>query len=336
MSKKEKDASFKTKIGGQALIEGIMMRGVGEAAIAVRKKDGSIAVEKWDIKAGKWYQKTPFIRGIFNFVLQMIDGYRYISKSADLSGMMDEDENDASNEPPTKFEIWLEKVFGEKLMNVIMGVAMVLGVGLAVVLFLFVPTWLYSGISRLFGDRDISAFRSLFEGLLKIAVFAGYLALTSLMKDIRRTYEYHGAEHKTIAAYEHGDPLEYEYIRKRTRFHPRCGTSFVFLTLAVSILFYSLVPINSELFVKAFGVSQFAADAIRVLFKLILLPVIVGVSYEIIRLAGKYDNPVMRVVSAPGLLLQRLTTREPDESQVEIAVEALKLVLPKESGSDKW
>jgi uncharacterized protein YqhQ len=330
MKRKDKP-TFKTKIGGQALIEGIMMRGVGKAAMAVRKKDGGIHTEEWSIKAAKWYQKVPFVRGIFNFILQMADGYKYIGKSADLSGMAEEE-----NENPSKFEKWLDDKFGDKIINFITVIAMVLGIGLAIVLFMFLPAWIYSGVSLLFGDTDISAFRSLFEGILKIAIFIGYMWLTSLMKDIRRTYEYHGAEHKTIAAYEAGDPLEPEYIRKRTRFHPRCGTSFIFLVLAISILFYSVVPINSEMFVDWLHVSQFVGDALRVVCKLLLLPVVVGISYEIIRLAGRHDNILTRIVSAPGLWMQRLTTREPDDSQIEIAVAALKPVLPDNKGEDVW
>lgn len=322
----------RTKIGGQALIEGIMMRGVGKAAMAVRKKDGEIALEEWEIKAGKWYQKIPFVRGVFNFLLQMIDGYKYISKSAEISGMMDED----GEEEQTKFEKWLDDKFGEKIMNVIMGIAMVLGIALAVLLFVFCPTWIFSGIQALFGETDISAFRSLFEGILKIIIFIGYLWLTSLMKDIRRTYEYHGAEHKTIACYEAGEELTVENIKKHRRFHPRCGTNFVFLVLAISILIYSIVPINSEMFIAAFGVSQFIADFIRVVCKLVLLPVVVGVSYEVIRLAGKYDNPVTRVICAPGMALQRLTTREPDPSQIECAIAAMKPVIPENKEIDKW
>lgn len=332
LAKKEKPV-HKTKIGGQALIEGIMMRGTDKAAMAVRKKDKTVDVEVWDLKPNKWYQKVPFVRGIFNFIIQMADGYKYISKSAEKSGMMDEEED----EELTKFEIWLNEKCGEKLTGILMGIAMVLGVGIAVLLFFFVPTWLYSWLKGFFGDTDISAFRSLFEGLIKIALFVCYLWLTSLMKDVRRTYEYHGAEHKTIAAYEAGEELTVENVKKHVRFHPRCGTSFIFLTLGISILFYSLVPINSEVFISAFGVSQFVADLIRVFFKLLLLPVIVGLSYELLRVAGRHDdNIIMKIISAPGLALQRLTTKEPDDGQMEIAIEALKPVIPENKELDRW
>lgn len=322
---------IKSKVGGQALIEGIMMRGADNAAMAVRKKDGSIFLEEWKIKSGKWYQKAPFIRGSFNFVLQMVDGYKYISKSADISGMMDDEE-----EAQTKFEKWLDEKLGDKLMAIVMTISMILGVALAVVLFMFVPTWIFTGIQTLAGEVNLSPFRSLFEGVLKIGIFVGYLWLTSKMKEIKRTYEYHGAEHKTIACYEAGEELNVENIKKHRRFHPRCGTSFIFLVLAISILVYSVVPINSELFVNAFGVTNFVADLIRVGFKLLLLPVIVGISYEVIRIAGRHDNILTRIVSAPGLGLQRLTTREPDASQIEVAIAAVMPVLPENRDDDKW
>lgn len=325
--KKEKNNIHRTSIGGQALIEGIMMRGVGKAAMAVRKKDGTIDVEEWAITSGKWYQKAPFIRGPFNFVLQMADGFKYISKSAEKSGMMDDDGEELS-----RFEKWLNDKFGDKLMGIIMGIATVLGVGLAVVLFMFVPTWLFSGIQALFGETDISAFRSLFEGILKIVIFVAYLWLTSKLKDIARTYEYHGAEHKTIFAYEAGEELTVENIQKHKRFHPRCGTSFIFLVLAISILVYSIV----QLFIGWWGVSSFVADLIRVCCKLIFLPVIVSLSYEVIKIAGRHDNIATKIISAPGLALQRLTTREPDASQIEVAIAAVLPVIPEDKETDKW
>lgn len=319
-------------VGGQALIEGIMMRGVSKGAMAVRKKDNTIDVEEWDLPEQKWYQKCPFVRGIFNFVLQLRDGMKYMNKSMEKSGYLEDEEN----EEPSKLEKWLEDKFGDKLVSVITFIGGFLGIALALVMFLFVPTWLFTGLQALFGDTDISAFRSLFEGIIKIAVYILYLWLTSLMKDIRRTYEYHGAEHKTIATFEAGEELTVDNVKKHTRFHPRCGTSFIFLVLAVSILVTSLVPINSESFIEWFGVSKFIADLMRVAGKLLLLPVIVGISYEIIKLAGRYDNIATKIISAPGLALQRLTTREPDNGQIECAIAAIKPCLPKEGEDDKW
>lgn len=322
----------RTSIGGQALIEGIMMRGVSKGAMAVRKKDGAIDVEEWDLPERKWYQKCPFVRGIFNFVLQVKDGMTYMNKSMEKSGYLDDEEN----EERSKLEKWLDEKFGDKIFPVITFIGGFLGIALAVVLFLFVPTWLFTGLQALLGDRDISAFRSLFEGLIKIAIYILYLWLTSLMKDIKRTYEYHGAEHKTIATYEAGEELTVDNVKKHTRFHPRCGTSFIFLVLAVSILVTSVVPINSELFAAWFGISKGIADLLRVVCKLLLLPLIVGISYEIIKIAGRYDNIATRIISAPGLAMQRLTTREPDSSQIECAIAAIKPCLPKENEDDKW
>ena len=330
MNKREKPQHI-TSVGGQALIEGIMMKGADRSAMAVRKKDGGIDVEVWENKPKKWYNKCPFVRGIFNFVAQLGDGMKYMNKSMEKSGYLDDEE-----EEPSKFEKWLSEKGGKSLTAVVMGIGTVLGIGLALLLFLFVPTWIFSGIQALCGDTDISAFRSLFEGVLKIVIFVSYLALTSLMKDIRRTYEYHGAEHKTIATYEAGEELTVENVKKHTRLHPRCGTSFVFLVLAISILVYSIVPINSELFVQWLGVTNFVADLIRVVCKLLLLPVTVGVSYELIKLAGRYTNILTRIISAPGLALQKITTKEPDDSQIECAIAAVTPVLPKEGESDKW
>lgn len=330
MSKNKKDAGKKTKIGGQALIEGIMMRGVSNAAMAVRKKDGTIDVEEWPLKERKWYEKTPIIRGSINFVTQLSDGYKCMMKSAEKSGMMDDDGSDE----PTKFEKWLEDKFGDKLTNAVMAVAMVLGVALAVVLFLFVPSYLFSLIEMAAGDVDISMWKSTFEGVLKLALFVGYMAVVAQMKDIRRTYEYHGAEHKTIACYEAGKPLTVENVRPMCRFHPRCGTSFIIITFLVGILFYSIVPIEPGTW---FGIESNAlAVMLRVIIKLALLPVVVGIAYELIRLAGKYTNIFTKIISAPGLWMQRLTTREPDDSQIEVAIAAMTPCLPKEGENDNW
>lgn len=330
MAKREKPIR-RTSVGGQALIEGIMMRGPSKSAMAVRTKEGEIQVETEELPEKKWYQKCPFIRGIFNFVLQLRDGMKYMNKSMEQSGYLEDDD-----EEPSRFEKWLEEKMGKSVLSVISVLGAVIGVGLAVVLFIFVPTWLFTALQAAFGETDISPFRSLFEGILKIVIYIAYLWLTSLMKDIRRTYEYHGAEHKTIATYEAGEELTVENVRKHIRFHPRCGTSFIFLVLAVSILVTTLVPINSEQFVIWFGVSKFTADLIRGACKILLLPLIVGISYEIIKIAGRYDNIVTRIISAPGLAMQRLTTKEPDDGQIECAIAAITPVLPKEGEEDKW
>ena len=332
MEKKEK--LHRTTIGGQALIEGIMMKGPEKTAMAVRKKDGEIAIEEKVNKQRKWYNKVPFIRGTINFVSQLADGYYYLSRSAELSGTADDEEEEMS-----KFEKWLDDKFGDKLMGAIMTIAMVLGIGLAIVLFVFVPTWLYMLIEWAVGEANkaaIAPFQSLFEGILKIIIFITYMWVVSKMSSIRRTYEYHGAEHKTIFCYEKGLDLTVANVKPQTRFHPRCGTSFIFLVLLISILIYSVVPITNQMFIDTFGVSDMIAMILRVSSKILLLPVIVSISYEIIRLAGRYDNILTKIISAPGLWLQRLTTKEPDESEIEAAIAAMKAVIPADKESDKW
>lgn len=324
-----KSGCKKTKIGGQALIEGIMMRGVSKAAMAVRMKDGGIDVEEWELPERRWYETTPLIRGSVNFVTTLIDGYKCMMKSAEKSGMMDDD----GSEEPSKFEKWLDDKLGDKLTGVIMGIAMVLGVALAIFLFLFVPSYLFTLLQSVV-PVDISMWKATFEGVLKLVMFVIYMAIVAQMKDIRRTYEYHGAEHKTIACYEAGESLTVENIRRKTRFHPRCGTSFIIIVLLVSILVYSIVPLEPA---QWLGIENAALGTLlRVVSKLLLLPIVVGIAYELIRLAGRYDNIVTRIISAPGLWMQRITTREPDDSMIEIAVAALTPCLPKEGEDDNW
>ncbi len=310
---------FKSKIGGQAVIEGVMMRGIDRAAMACRLPNGEIDLEKWGIRGGKnapFYRKIPFVRGVFVFISSMIDGYKCLSRSADKQMTDDGDEEQ------TKFEKWVDEKLGDKLMPVITTISIILGLGLAIALFMLLP----SGLSKLI-DRYIvelpATVKNIIEGLLKIAIFVGYTSLTALMKDIRRTYEYHGAEHKTITCYEHGDELTPENVKKHCRFHPRCGTSFIFLVLFISI------------FVNTVFQVSWGNLLVRTLIKLCLLPVVMGISYEVIRLAGKYDNPVTRVVSAPGLWIQRITTREPDTSEIECAIKALEACIPDDPEEDR-
>lgn len=325
MSEKTSGEKFKTKIGGQAVIEGVMMRGMGKAAMACRLPSGEIDLEEWTVDGGKsgknmpWYRKTPFVRGIFNFVISMIDGYKCLSRSADKQ-MTDDGE-----EEMTKFEKWLDDKFGEKLMPVLTAVSSVIGVALAVFLFMFLPTWILKGLTALFGEMNV-LLKNTLEGLIKIAIFVGYTALTAKMPEIGRTYEYHGAEHKTIACYEHGEELTPENVKKHCRFHPRCGTSFIFLVLFISIFINTIFRIT------------WGSVLTRVLCKLLLLPVITGIAYEVIMLAGKYNNIITRIISAPGMLIQRITTSEPDEKQIECAIAAMKAVIPdgEEGEIDRW
>ena len=307
----------KTSIGGQAVIEGVMMRGVDRSAMAVRRESGEIVVEQWEHKASSsvWYKRTPLIRGIFNFVDQMISGYKCIMRSAELSGMDLEEE-------PSPFEQKLEKMFGEYLMKVLYGVASVLGVLLAVGLFMILPTAISKGVNFLAGGAIANAGLSLLEGGIKIAVFVSYMALVRRMPEMYRMFSYHGAEHKTIACYEAGEELTVENVRRHIRFHPRCGTSFLLIVLVISILVFSVVTWQNGI--------------LRVVLKLLLLPVVVSISYEIIKLAGRYDNLVTRIISKPGLWLQRLTTVEPDDSMIEVAIASMKPVIPKEEGADNW
>lgn len=298
---------FKSKIGGQALIEGIMMLGTNTGAMACRLPDGSIDLETWEENNGKkapWYKKTPLVRGCVSFVTSLVKGYKYMMKSAEKQLTEEEKE---------------EEELSSGFVNVIMGIGMVLGIVLAMGLFIFLPKWIADFIPVV---RDERILRSITEGVLKIAIFVAYMALVGLMKDIKRQYMYHGAEHKTIACHEAELPLTVENVRKQTRFHKRCGTSFIFIVLIVSIFVMCLVPSMDKW--------------IRMLVSLILLPLVVGISYEFIRLAGNKENLFTKILSAPGLAMQRLTTREPDDSMIEIAIAALKPCIPEDKEEDKW
>lgn len=293
-------------------MEGIMMRGPHKVALAVRAPGGEIQTEVSDVKTHAW-QKLPFIRGIFNFADSLISGYKYLMKSADIS-MTDTDEFEE-----TKFDKWIAKHFGDKGTNFIMAIAALLGGGLAIVLFMVVPTAIVGGINYFV---PLGGFKTLIEGILKIALLVGYMAAVSHMKEIARMFAYHGAEHKTIACYEAGEALTVENIRKHTRFHPRCGTSFILIVLVVSILLFSVLPWTNT--------------GVRILLKLLCLPLIVGISYEIIKLCGRYDNVVTRAISAPGLWLQRITTNEPEDGMIECAIAAVLPVLPENKDDGKW
>ena len=302
----------KTSIGGQALIEGIMMRGPKKSAMAVRNPQGEIVLEKWDNdpadkKPGivDKLRKLPIVRGVFNFAISMIAGYKSLMKSAEIAGFEDED----------------EKEDNKGMMAVVGIIAGVLGVCLSVGLFILLPTFLYDLIAKLVpaiaGNRIL---KSVFEGILKIAILVAYMAAVSRMKDIKRTFQYHGAEHKTIFCYEAGLELTVENVRKQGRFHPRCGTSFLIVMLLVSIFIGMIIP--PEL-----------PTLIRTLIKVLLLPITMGIGYEFIKFAGKHENAVTKILSAPGLWMQRITVLEPDDSMIECAITAVKEVIP-DDGSD--
>lgn len=291
-----------------------MMRGPILSSMATRMPDGSIDVETWNTYKDKkihWTRKAPFIRGIFNMVDSMVVGYGCLMKSAEKAGVEDEE--------PSKFDRWLEQKLGDNMMKVLGTVAVVLGVGLAAVLFVLIPTGLSSLFKPVIG-AGIGL--SLIEGLIKVIILVGYMWLCSRMAEIHRVFEYHGAEHKSIACYEAGLPLTVENVRPQRRFHPRCGTSFLFLVVFISIIVGSFISWDNAL--------------LRMLIKLLLIPVVVGISYELIKLAGRSDGLFTRIISAPGLWLQHITTCEPDDGQIECAIAALTAVIPEDENADRW
>lgn len=374
--------AYKSKIGGQALVEGIMMKGAFRGAMACRLPNGEIDLETWEIpvklqtdpKTGKvrpvlpWYRRIPLVRGSVNFVTQMVDGYRCMMRSAEkqvdeeldafviwkkkqkLDKLPQEEqlarfdawmrsqekplEGDKLKErweyyqkatqyyeaeEPSKFEKWLDEKLGEKIFDILMVIVMIFSVVLSLGLFMYLPKLVVGWITPLTENRVI---RSAAEGIMKMLIFVGYMAVTGCMKSIRRTYEYHGAEHKTIACLEAALPLTVENIRKQKRFHPRCGTSFIFLVLLISIFVGCLIP--------------FTVVWQRVLCSIALLPLVVGISYELIRLAGRADNAFTRILSAPGLWIQRITTKEPDDKQIECAIAAITPCIPENIEDDLW
>ena len=390
--------AHKSKIGGQALVEGVMMKGAFRGAMACRLPNGEIDIETWDIPAQfvtdpetgkqklkpKWYNRVPFVRGCVNFVLSMIDGYRCMMKSAEkqvdesiddycawrkhekIDKLEPEEQKQAfakwypeycekkneehaddkdyaplpvpdaetiekryaylqkasenyEYEEPSKFEKWVEEKWGDKIYSAIMVLVVIVSLVISLGLFLYLPRLVVGWIKPLTENRVL---RSCAEGVIKMAIFVGYMAFTGCMKGIRRTYEYHGAEHKTIACFEAALPLTVENVKKQCRFHPRCGTSFIFLVLLISIFFGCFNP--------------YTVTWQRVLFSFALLPLVMGSSYELIRLAGRYQNLGTRILSAPGLWIQRITTREPDASQIECAIAAMVPCIPEHLEDDEW
>ena len=334
----------KTSIGGQALIEGIMMRGPHKSVMANRRPDGSITVE--DVAttsvAKKPVLRWPIIRGAVNLIESMVLGYRVTMLSAERAGMLDEEapQKDAPAEETeataaaeeTEIAAPAEekkKKDNTALMAVLGVVSGVLGVALAVFLFVFMPSFLFDLLDGAV-PADLSPVKALFEGVLKVLLFLGYLIVVSQMKDIKRVFRYHGAEHKSIFCYEKGLPLTVENVREQKRFHPRCGTSFLVLMLLVSILFYSLILLIPA--VKALSSIIWLWGAI----KLLMLPVIVGFGYELIKFSGRHDNWFTRILSAPGMWVQRITTKEPEDDMIEVAIAALEAVIPENGEDDRW
>ena len=317
MAKREKKETFRTSIGGQALIEGILMRGPEKQAIVVRAPEGLVTqVEELKLVRDRYpILGLPIIRGVVTFLDSMVKGIKALMFSADYFP------DDASAQP-SKLDTWLEEhVPAEKLQSVLVGVSLVLSLGLTLLLFMLLPTFV-AGLFR----AQSALVHNLIEGVIKIAIFLAYLILCSKQKDVHRVFQYHGAEHKTIFCYEAGLPLTVENARIQPRHHPRCGTSFLFVVIVVSILFSSLV----------FTQVEWQNLWVRIGMHLLLLVPVVGITYEFNRFVGRHDNAVTRVLSAPGMWLQNFTTFEPDDSMLEVAIEALKLVLPSEQGKDAW
>ena len=316
MSKKDTSSSFRTSIGGQALIEGIMMRGPNKQAIVCRKPDGELVTRVDELELVKDKHPVlgwPFIRGVITFLDSMVKGMKAITWSA-------EQQPEEMQEEPTKFDIWLEKHIGqEKAEKAILAFAVVLGIAIAIGLFFFLPTLLTGLLTGFIKGRLL---RNLVEGIIRIIIFLLYMWGVTQMKDIRRLFSYHGAEHKSIHCYERGLELTVENVRPMPKEHPRCGTSFLFVVMIVSILVLMFVTWTKPI--------------MRLVIRLCLLPVIVGISYEINRWVGRHDNIVSTILAWPGRQLQHLTTFEPDDSMIECAIEALKFVIPEEAGKDRW
>ena len=304
---------FKTSVGGQALMEGIMMRGPKKICCAVRKPDGTIETKLEDTPTHGIWTKIPLVRGAISMVESLIMGYRYMMYSAQVSMG---DDYDAEAE-----ESALEKCVGDhlgkKAEDILLAAAAVVGGLFAILLFTVLPTVLVGGLNHL-----VPLGKVILEAVLKVGIFLTYMGAISKMKEIHRVFEYHGAEHKTIACYEAGDPLTVENVRKYTRFHPRCGTSFLILVVIVSVFLYSVLPWSST--------------GLRVVFKLLLLPVVMGISYELLKWCGRSDNIATRIIRQPGIWVQHLTVFEPDDSMIEVAIAAVTPVLPENPEDGKW
>ena len=304
-------------VGGQALMEGIMMKGPKGTAMSLRLPDGSIETTMKDFvsirKKFKFFN-IPVVRGIVSFVESMIFGYKLLMESAEKTSLDFEEEQNES-----KLDKWITEHFGPKMMAVIGGISAVLGIGLAFVLFMWLPSFVFDLVNNYLADGSILGLRAIFEGIIRIIIFVVYMALVARMKEIRRVYMYHGAEHKTIFCFEHGHELTVENIKKEKRFHPRCGTSFIFVTLILSILVSSVIAVAFP------GLTKIRA--LWILVKVLITPLIMGIGFEFIQLAGKYPNIFTNLLSAPGLLMQRITTVEPDDAIIEVAIESMKAAL---------
>ena len=316
---KREKTKFVTSIGGQALMEGIMMRGPLKSTIGARKNDGSIYLEEikpMDLVKKYKILRLPILRGVANMIDSLVTGNKALMRSADIA--MEGEE--IAEEEMSKFDKWLDKHFGDKMVSIIMTVSMVVAIIFCVGVFFYVPTLLFNLLAGAFPFlNDQIIWRSAFEGIIRIMLFLIYMSLCTLQKDVKRVFQYHGAEHKTIFCYEKGLELNVENVRKQIRFHPRCGTSFIVLMLIVGILIGLFIP--------------FTDVWIRSTVKILLLPFTVGIGYELIKICGKHDNFLTRIIAAPGIWMQHITTKEPEDDMIEVAIAAIKDVIP-ENGED--
>ncbi len=322
---------FKTSIGGQALIEGIMMRGPQKDAVVVRQGEElhvEVTPRTTVPKGSVW--NWPILRGMRGFGNSQVAGVKALMHSADL--VIDDDEQQA----PSKFDLWLEKKLGnEKFQKLIVGFAVFLGLALSIGLFILLPSFLVGLVAGFIGSNLL---RALLEGVIRIAIFMGYMIGISRMKEMRRVFSYHGAEHKTIRCYEAGLPLTVENVRAQTRLHPRCGTSFLLVVMILSILVFAIGSSILQAIVPAIEQlrGRFSYNLLMMAFKLLLLPIVVGISYEINRFVGRHDNRFTRIITAPGMWFQNFTTNEPDDTMIEVGIAALEAVLPEKEGEDRW
>lgn len=317
-----------TSIGGQAVMEGVMMRGPFKTVVAVRKPDGEITkkVDDNGTKTRAKFFKLPIVRGCVSFIDSLVIGMKALMYSAEFVDIEEEEEEQS------KFDKWLEDKLGDKIKDVVIYFAMLISIVFSVALFILLPSFISSlveSIPALKGVTSTQTFTSVFEGVMRMGIFLGYMALISRMKDIQRVFEYHGAEHKTIACYEAGEELTVENVKKHTRFHPRCGTSFLLFVMIISIIVYAFLPRFDEY-------SKIVSILFRMGTRILCLPIVAGLSFEVIKWAGRSKNRIVCALSKPGLWLQKLTTREPDDSQIEVAIESMIPCIPENKEEDKW
>ncbi len=323
MNKKDNKSCHITSIGGQAVIEGVMMRGPKESAIAVRKPDGEIIVEKKPINSfvAKYkINKIPIIRGAFSFVESLIEGTKALMFSAEFYDIEDKEEK-KKKEEMTKEELKKQEAKEKKSLTAAIYFSVLVALVFSIGIFMMLPTFLV-GLLRDYAGLTSNVLTTALEGIVRIAIFLVYILLVARMNDIKRVFQYHGAEHKTIFCYEAGKELTVENVRNERRLHPRCGTSFLILVMVISIILFSFISWEDKI--------------MRIVIRLLLLPVVAGISYELIKFAGRHDGVIVRIISAPGMWLQKITTNEPDDSQIEVAIAAMEAVLTGDKNDDKW